>query len=180
MYIYISGLCLASQWATWLTRMEKKLSHTLCCGSRNPIWLTAVWTTHKDNGSVPFHSWFKLLLYIFFYTDGSMLSCCLHQILTVRSNWTHHSWPRQCCFSVLLFNFGESIVRLKWVAAVWSSAAVVVDLLQDSTCWASEKLFCIAWFYQVIIWVTVVFLSAQSNLAILLWLLILGKMFLTR
>ena len=30
-------------------------TYSICCGNRNTIWLTAVWTTHKDDRSVPSH-----------------------------------------------------------------------------------------------------------------------------
>lgn len=121
MYIYISGLCLASQWETWLTRMEKKLSHTLCCGNRNPIWLTAVWTTHKDNGSVPFHSWFKPLLYILF------LYRWIHAFVLFTSN-SDRTIQLDSSLMAQAMLFQSSIIQFWWVhsEAEVSGSGVVI------------------------------------------------------
>lgn len=57
-----------------MTKLAQKQSiyvvcHTyaICCGYGDTIWLTAVWTTHKEDRSVPshFHSWSKCPVYIF-------------------------------------------------------------------------------------------------------------------
>lgn len=66
----VSVLGEGSEWQSWQrNRPACGMPHTpaVCCGNGNTIWLTAVWTTHKEHRRVPwhFHSWAKPPLYIF-------------------------------------------------------------------------------------------------------------------
>ncbi len=99
--------------------------------------------------------------------DGSMLSCSLHQILTLPSECSSRNPDSSCFYNLLLSSFGEPVWIVSSVSCsyltewqpVWFSAAGA-HLLQGSMCCVFRDVFCIPW---LVIWVTVVFLSSLAS-----------------